>query len=49
MASHTPVEADPKEIQRAADMWAGFIKISKYTIIVSIIVLAALGVVFVDW
>lgn len=49
MADHKPVEADPKEIERAHDMWVSFAKLSKYAIIATVIILAGMAAVFVDW
>lgn len=49
MANHQPVEIDPKEVQRSQDMWAGFTRLTKYSIIVTIGALAVLGIAFVDW
>ncbi len=49
MADHTPVEIDPQQIEHAHELWAGFIKISKLTIIVSVVTLAILAAAFVNW
>ncbi len=49
MAQHTPTPADPKEIQRAQDMWASFTRVGKWAIIVTVVVMAALGAIFIDW
>lgn len=47
MADHPPVEADPKEIKRAQDMWAGFTVLLKYSTIATVGILAALALAFI--
>ena len=49
MAQHIPVEADEKEIERAQVMWHGFTQMMKYTVILTVLTLALLGLVFIDW
>ncbi len=49
MAQHTPVQADPKEIQRAQIMWHNVTQVAKWSILGIVILMAALGAVFIDW
>jgi hypothetical protein len=49
MAQHTPVEADPKEIQRAQDMWHNVTKAGKWGIVAVVIILAGLALLFIDF
>jgi len=49
MADHPPVQADPKDIERAQTMWHSVTTISKWTIVAIVILVGLLGVVFIDW
>lgn len=46
---HTPVEADPKEIERAQVMWHNVAQASKWGIIAVVVLMGLLGAVFIDW
>lgn len=46
---HTPVEADPKEIQRAQEMWHNVTQASKWGIVGIVILVGLLGMIFIDW
>lgn len=47
MADHTPVEADPQQIQRAQQMWHNFVRGSKIFVAVNVVVLIALALIFI--
>ncbi len=47
MADHTPVEADPQQIQRAQQMWHNFTVAGKFFIGLVIVVLVGLTLVFI--
>lgn len=49
MGAHEPVKADPKEIKRAEETWAAFTNLTKWSIIVTLAILAVLALVFIDW
>lgn len=49
MAAHKPVELTNKQIEGAETIWVGFTKLMKFSIIACIIVLAVLGLIFIDW
>ncbi|MGB4107296.1 MAG: hypothetical protein WBK55_05820 [Alphaproteobacteria bacterium] len=49
MADHTPAEADPKEIQRARDMWHNVAQAGKWGIIGTVLILAGLALAFIDF
>ena len=49
MADHTPVQADPKDIERAQTMWHNVTTMSKWFIVGVVIIVGLLGVVFIDW
>ena len=49
MGDHVKVEATPKQIETSQDGWSSFVDISKWAIIVTCIVVALLGIVFIDW
>ncbi|MCK6419011.1 MAG: hypothetical protein L6Q57_08785 [Alphaproteobacteria bacterium] len=46
---HASVTPDPQEIQRAEQMWADFIKLSKTAIIITVVILIILGMLYVPW
>ncbi len=47
MASHSPVEDDPKQLVDAQNFWGAFMQGSKWSILAVIVVLIALLVFFV--
>jgi len=47
MASNTPVQDDPKQLEDAQNFWTAFMQGSKWSIIAIIVVLIALLVFFV--
>ena len=47
MASNTPVEEDPKQLQDAKNLWGAFMQSTKWSIIAIIVVLIALLLLFV--
>jgi hypothetical protein len=46
---HTPVDVDPKELERAAQMWNAFVQGGKYVTIATIAVLLFLALAFIDF
>ena len=46
MAEHTPVSIDENEVQRANDMWGGFVKGGKIATYIAIVCLALLALGF---
>jgi uncharacterized paraquat-inducible protein A len=49
MADHTPVEAHPKDVERAQEMWHNVTFAGKWSIVGIVIIVALLGAVFIDW
>lgn len=49
MATNQPVEAGPKEVKNAQDMWNRFTNLTKWSIIITVVVLALLGLIFINW
>lgn len=49
MGQHTPVEADPKEVERAQHMWQNATQAGKWGIVGIVIVLAGLALLFIDF
>ena len=49
MGEHTRVEASYKQIETAQAGWSSFVVFSKWTIIITCVVVALLGIVFIDW
>ena len=49
MAQHTPVEADPKEIQRAQETWHNATRAGKWGIVAVVIILVGLALLFIDF
>jgi len=49
MADHVKVEATKKQVETANGLWAGFVVAGKWATIVTCLVVALLGVVFIDW
>lgn len=49
MADNNPVDIDPKEQERSVAMWQDFTKLTKYSIIATVVVLVLLGLIFIDW
>lgn len=49
MATQKTVKADAKELKRSQEMWENFTEISKWSIIATVVILALLGIVFIDW
>ncbi len=47
MADHKPVDVDPKEIERAEQMWHNFTVGSKYAIYATIFILVCLALGYV--
>jgi hypothetical protein len=49
MGHHTPVEADPKEIQRAQEMWHNVTQAGKWGIVGIVIIVVGLAIAFIDF
>lgn len=49
MAKQAPVKVDPKELERSQDMWENFTKLMQWSVIATVVILALLGVFFIDW
>lgn len=47
MADHTPVEADPQQIQRAQEMWHNFVRGGKIFVAVNVAALVVLALIFI--
>lgn len=46
---HHPVEINPADEARLQQTWIGFTSLLKYSVIVSVAVLALLGLAFISW
>lgn len=47
MTGSSPSDIDPNELKRAQDMWASFIKLMKWLVVSSALVLGLLAWIFV--
>ncbi len=43
------VEVTSTQIERAENMWHSFVKAGKFAVIATCIIVALLGLVFIDW
>lgn len=49
MDSQDTAQPSKKDIKRAEEIWQGFTGLMKWSVITSVVVLALLGVIFIDW
>jgi len=49
MADHIKVEATKKQVEAANKLWSSFVVGGKWAIIATCVVVALLGIVFIDW
>jgi hypothetical protein len=49
MADHTQVEANPKDIERAQEMWHNVTHVAKWGIVGIVIIVAGLALAFIDF
>lgn len=49
MADHVKVDPSKKQIETAQTGWAAFTKAGTWSIIITCVVMALLGIVFIDW
>ena len=49
MATHKPAKPDEQQVKDAEKLWNSFTQLSKYSVIVTVVILAILGLAFIDW
>ncbi len=49
MADHVKVEATKKQVETAQAGWVAFTKGGKWGVILTCLLMALLGIVFIDW
>ena len=49
MGEHVKVEINKEQLESAEAMWVNFMKVGKYAVIVTVVVLVGLALAFVDF